>query len=80
VWQVSSEQEVMVMVSVCTSVSVVVVPVVSGVVAVSLGTAEVLDDVSSDSRLEVANEVTREPVVSKDEDDTKDVEVELAEG
>lgn len=79
-WQVSSEQEVMVMVSVCTSVSVVVVPVVSGVVAVSLGTAEVLDDVSSDSRLEVANEVTREPVVSKDEDDTKDVEVELAEG
>ncbi len=68
------------MVSVCTSVSVVVVPVVSGVVAVSLGTAEVLDDVSSDSRLEVANEVTREPVVSKDEDDTKDVEVELAEG
>lgn len=79
-WQVSSEQEVMVMVSVCTSVSVVVVPVMSGVVAVSLGTAEVLDDVSSDSRLEVANEVTREPVVSKDEDDTKDVEVELAEG
>lgn len=70
----------MVMVLVCTSVSVVVVAVVSGVIVVSLETAEVRDDVSLDSRLDVADEVSRELVMgTKDDDGTKELDVELAE-